>query len=207
MLTQCATYQSSITTVCASKKQTNHTLASVSILLRSKTTCLHNNKTQTQEMFAQQKFFGIIARQLQHATTIQKRFKYSDKVIDHYKNPRNIGSLDKAKRSVGTGVVGAPACGDVMKMQIEVDDKGVIIDAKFKTFGCGSAIASSSLATEMVLGKTVDQVLEIKNKDIAQHLSLPPVKLHCSMLAEDAIKAAVYDYKMKKDQEKQEVKM
>jgi Fe-S cluster assembly scaffold IscU len=122
---------------------------------------------------------------------------YSDKVIDHYENPRNVGVLDKQKANVGTGLVGAPACGDVMKLQIEVDDNGVIVDAKFKTFGCGSAIASSSLATEWVKGKTIDKALEIKNKEIAEYLSLPPVKMHCSLLAEDAIKAAINDYKNK----------
>lgn len=125
-------------------------------------------------------------------------------MLDHYANPRNVGTLDHNKNNVGTGVVGAPACGDVMKIQIEVDSAGRIADAKFKTFGCGSAIASSSLATEMVKGKTVDEVLEIKNKDIAQYLALPPVKLHCSMLAEDAIKAAVYDFKQKSAQKQTE---
>ncbi|CAH0551676.1 unnamed protein product [Brassicogethes aeneus] len=123
---------------------------------------------------------------------------YHPKVIDHYENPRNVGSLDKNDENVGTGLVGAPACGDVMKLQIKVDDNGKIIDAKFKTFGCGSAIASSSLATEWVKGKTVEQALELKNTIIAKELSLPPVKLHCSMLAEDAIKAALSDYKIKK---------
>lgn len=122
---------------------------------------------------------------------------YHKNVIDHYENPRNVGSLDKNDNSVGTGLVGAPACGDVMKLQIKVDDNGKIIDARFKTFGCGSAIASSSLATEWVKGKTVDQALQLKNADIAKELSLPPVKLHCSMLAEDAIKAALSDYKIK----------
>ncbi len=122
---------------------------------------------------------------------------YHDNIIDHYENPRNVGSLDKKKSNVGTGLVGAPACGDVMRLQFEVDDKGVIIDAKFKTFGCGSAIASSSVATEWLKGKTIDDCLNIKNTDIAAHLKLPPVKLHCSMLAEDAIKAAVNDYKSK----------
>ncbi|XP_065225908.1 iron-sulfur cluster assembly scaffold protein IscU [Planococcus citri] len=122
---------------------------------------------------------------------------YHEKVIDHYENPRNVGSLDKSDKQVGTGLVGAPACGDVMKLQIKVDDEGRIIDAKFKTFGCGSAIASSSLATEWVKGKTVDEALELKNTDIAKELCLPPVKLHCSMLAEDAIKAALSDYRIK----------
>ena len=123
---------------------------------------------------------------------------YSEKVIDHYSNPKNVGTLDKAKKNVGTGLVGAPECGDVMRLQIEVDDAtGVITDAKFKTFGCGSAIASSSLVTEWVKGKTLDQALEIKNSLIAEELALPPVKIHCSILAEDAIKAAVQDYKEK----------
>ncbi|XP_044745856.1 iron-sulfur cluster assembly scaffold protein IscU [Coccinella septempunctata] len=122
---------------------------------------------------------------------------YHPKVIDHYENPRNVGSLDKNDKTVGTGLVGAPACGDVMKLQIKVDENGKIVDAKFKTFGCGSAIASSSLATEWVKGKTVDQAAQLKNTDIAKELSLPPVKLHCSMLAEDAIKAALSDYKVK----------
>ncbi len=122
---------------------------------------------------------------------------YSKEVIDHYENPRNVGSLDQEDKQVGTGLVGAPACGDVMKLQIQVNDNGVIEQAKFKTFGCGSAIASSSLATEWIKGKTVDEASEIKNTEIAEHLSLPPVKIHCSMLAEDAIKAAVDDYKDK----------
>lgn len=122
---------------------------------------------------------------------------YSDKVIDHYENPRNVGSFDKSDQAVGTGMVGAPACGDVMKLQIKVGSNGVIEDAKFKTYGCGSAIASSSLVTEWVRGKTVDEALEIKNQSIAEELALPPVKIHCSILAEDAIKAAVADYKKK----------
>lgn len=123
---------------------------------------------------------------------------YSDKVLDHYNNPRNVGSFDKKDPDVGTGIVGAPECGDVMKLQVKVNpDTGVIEDAKFKTFGCGSAIASSSLATEWLRGKTVDQALEIKNTDIVNELSLPPVKIHCSVLAEDAIKAAISDYKHK----------
>lgn len=124
---------------------------------------------------------------------------YSNKVIDHYENPRNVGAFDQADQSVGTGMVGAPACGDVMKLQIKVSDQGVIEDARFKTYGCGSAIASSSLVTEWVKGKTLDQALTIKNADIAQELALPPVKIHCSILAEDAIKAAVADYKKKKE--------
>src|SRR5215813_11984984 len=126
---------------------------------------------------------------------------YSDKVIDHYNNPRNVGSLDKKAVNVGTGLVGAPECGDVMKLQIQINDEGVIEDAKFKTFGCGSAIASSSLATEWVKGKTIDEALEIKNVDIVKELNLPPVKIHCSVLAEDAIKAAIKDYKTKQGQE------
>merc|ERR1712147_202699 len=126
---------------------------------------------------------------------------YHEKVIDHYENPRNVGSFDKNDKNVGTGLVGAPACGDVMKLQIKVDDDGNIIDSCFKTFGCGSAIASSSLATEWVKGRTLDEVVEIKNADIAKHLSLPPVKLHCTMLAEDAIKAAVKDLKKKNEEQ------
>jgi nitrogen fixation NifU-like protein len=122
---------------------------------------------------------------------------YSEKLIDHYENPRNIGSLDKNSEDVGTGLVGAPACGDVMKLQIKVGPDGLIEDAKFKTFGCGSAIASSSLVTEWVKGKTVDEAETIKNTDIAKHLALPPVKIHCSVLAEDAIKAAIRDYRVK----------
>jgi len=127
---------------------------------------------------------------------------YSDDVIDHYENPRNVGSFDKSAKDVGTGLVGAPACGDVMKLQIKVDGNGIIEDAKFKTFGCGSAIASSSLLTEWVKGKSLDQATEIKNTDIVEHLSLPPVKIHCSVLAEDAIKAAISDYKSKQMDEK-----
>ncbi len=124
---------------------------------------------------------------------------YSEKVIDHYENPRNVGSMEKADDSVGTGLVGAPACGDVMKLQIRVSDEGVIEDAKFKTFGCGSAIASSSLATEMIKGMKVDKALEITNETIVKELNLPPVKIHCSVLAEDAIKAAIADYKSKRE--------
>lgn len=125
---------------------------------------------------------------------------YTDKVIDHYKNPRNVGSMDKADPTVGTGIVGAPECGDVMKLQIKINDQsGVIEDAKFKTFGCGSAIASSSLVTEWVKGKTIDEALKIKNTEIVEELSLPPIKIHCSVLAEDAIKAAIADYKKKKE--------
>jgi nitrogen fixation NifU-like protein len=122
---------------------------------------------------------------------------YSEKVIDHYENPRNVGSLDKEDPNVGTGMVGAPACGDVMKLQIKVDQKGIIEEAKFKTYGCGSAIASSSLITEWVKGKSVEDAAKIRNTEIASELSLPPVKIHCSILAEDAIKAAVEDYKKK----------
>jgi nitrogen fixation NifU-like protein len=126
---------------------------------------------------------------------------YSDKVLDHYNNPRNVGSMDKSSPDVGTGMVGAPECGDVMKLQVKVNPStGIIEDAKFKTFGCGSAIASSSLATEMLKGKTVDEALQIKNTVIVNELSLPPVKIHCSVLAEDAIKAAITDYKNKKQQ-------
>ena len=122
---------------------------------------------------------------------------YSDKVIDHYENPRNVGKFDPAQPNIGTGMVGAPACGDVMRLQIEVDDNGIITDAKFKTYGCGSAIASSSLLTEWVKGRTLDQAKEIKNTDLAEELALPPVKIHCSVLAEDAIKAAIKDYQDK----------
>lgn len=128
---------------------------------------------------------------------------YGDKVIDHYENPRNVGSLDKKAQEVGTGVVGAPECGDVMKLQIQVKD-GIIEDAKFKTFGCGSAIASSSLATEWVKGKSVDDAMKIKNTEIVEELALPPVKIHCSVLAEDAIKAAIEDYKKKQGAEEVE---
>lgn len=127
---------------------------------------------------------------------------YSEKVIDHYQNPKNVGTLDKAKKNVGTGLVGAPECGDVMRLQIEVDEQtGIISDAKFKTFGCGSAIASSSLATEWLKGKSVDQALAIDNMDIVEELNLPPVKIHCSVLAEDAIKAAINDYRVKNGME------
>jgi len=127
---------------------------------------------------------------------------YSDKVLDHYNKPRNVGSLDRKNPNVGTGVVGAPECGDVMKLQIQIDDNQQIIDAKFKTFGCGSAIASSSLATEWIKGKSLDEAMEIKNTDIVRELSLPPVKIHCSVLAEDAIRAAISDLKKKIGQEK-----
>ena len=124
---------------------------------------------------------------------------YSDKVIDHYNNPRNVGSMDKASKNVGTGIVGAPECGDVMKLQIEVDEDGKITDAKFKTYGCGSAIASSSLATEWLKGTSIDEAAKIQNTQIVEELSLPPVKIHCSVLAEDAIKAAIDDYKGKQE--------
>ncbi len=123
---------------------------------------------------------------------------YSDKVIDHYENPRNVGSFDKNDPSVATGMVGAPACGDVMKLQLKIDDQGVIEDAKFKTYGCGSAIASSSLVTEWVKGKSIEEAQQLSNTEIAEELALPPVKIHCSILAEDAIKAAIEDYKSKK---------
>ncbi|GAA04832.1 Fe-S cluster assembly scaffold IscU [Photobacterium leiognathi] len=126
---------------------------------------------------------------------------YSEKVIDHYENPRNVGSFDKDDKNIGSGMVGAPACGDVMKLQIKVTEEGIIEDAKFKTYGCGSAIASSSLITEWVKGKTLDEAASIKNSAIAEELELPPVKVHCSILAEDAIKAAVSDYKKKHEQE------
>jgi nitrogen fixation NifU-like protein len=129
---------------------------------------------------------------------------YSDKVIDHYENPRNVGTLDKADPNVGTGLVGAPACGDVMRLQLKITDEGIIEDAKFKTFGCGSAIASSSLVTEWVKGKTVDQAMTISNKDVARELALPPVKIHCSVLAEDAIKAAIEDFKKKRETRQQQ---
>ncbi len=141
---------------------------------------------------------SLLCRALVDNTTKIASAKYHEKVIDHYENPRNVGSLNKKDQDVGTGLVGAPACGDVMKLQIKVDENGKIIDAKFKTFGCGSAIASSSLATEWIKGKSTDEALKIKNTDIAKELCLPPVKLHCSMLAEDAIKAAINDYKVKR---------
>merc|ERR1712153_223651 len=146
----------------------------------------------------------LLARATTQRTTVFARVTparlYHEKVIDHYENPRNVGSLDKKADNVGTGLVGAPACGDVMKLQIRVNDEtGVVEEAVFKTFGCGSAIASSSLATEWVQGKNVDDAVEIKNTEIAKELCLPPVKLHCSMLAEDAIKAAVKDYKKKRE--------
>jgi len=128
---------------------------------------------------------------------------YSEKLIDHYENPRNVGTFDKNDQKVGTGMVGAPACGDVMRLQIKVNDEGVIEDARFKTYGCGSAIASSSLLTEWVKGKTLEEAAEIKNSDIAEELALPPVKIHCSVLAEDAIKAAISDYRGKQKQQRE----
>lgn len=124
---------------------------------------------------------------------------YSDKIMDHFENPRNVGSLDPNNKNVGTGLVGAPACGDIMKLQIEVGDDGVITDVKFKAFGCGGIISSSSVVTEWIKGKTVDEISQIKNMDIVEHLALPPVKVHCSVLAEDAIKAAIADYKKKNE--------
>ncbi|XP_057948468.1 iron-sulfur cluster assembly protein 1-like [Malania oleifera] len=143
-------------------------------------------------------FLGLGHQSAQPQSQVLLRF-YHERVVDHYNNPRNVGSFDKNDTTVGTGLVGAPACGDVMKLQIKVDDEtGKIVDACFKTFGCGSAIASSSVATEWVKGKKMEEVLSIKNTEIAKHLSLPPVKLHCSMLAEDAIKAAVKDYEAKR---------
>ncbi|MGD8452254.1 MAG: Fe-S cluster assembly scaffold IscU [Phycisphaerae bacterium] len=131
---------------------------------------------------------------------------YSEKIIDHYRNPRNVGSLDRSDANVGTGIVGAPECGDVMKLQIQVDENNNIVDAKFKTFGCGSAIASSSLATEWLKGRSLDEAMEIKNTDIVRELALPPVKIHCSVLAEDAIRAAVEDLKSKKSGETSKAK-
>ncbi len=128
---------------------------------------------------------------------------YSEKLIDHYENPRNVGTFDKNDQKVGTGMVGAPACGDVMRLQIKVNDEGIIEDARFKTYGCGSAIASSSLLTEWVKGKTLEEAAEIKNSDIAEELALPPVKIHCSVLAEDAIKAAISDYQSKQKQQRE----
>jgi nitrogen fixation NifU-like protein len=127
--------------------------------------------------------------------------QYSETLIDHFNNPRNVGSMPKDDPAVGTGIVGAPQCGDVMKLQIKVDDAGKIVDAKFKTFGCGSAIASSSLATEWIKGRTIDEALDVKNTQIAKELALPPVKIHCSVLAEDAVRAAIQDYKRKKEQQ------
>jgi nitrogen fixation NifU-like protein len=147
---------------------------------------------------------SLAAHSVANPLTALSRRGYHENIVEHYENPRNVGSLDKNDESVGTGLVGAPACGDVMKLQIKVDENGMITESKFKTFGCGSAIASSSVATEWVKGKTVDDILAIQNADIAAHLKLPPVKLHCSMLAEDAIKAAVADWKVKQSSKKQE---
>lgn len=142
---------------------------------------------------------NIVSRSFKPHSLLQQTRNYHPKVIEHYQNPRNVGSLDKTLPNVGTGLVGAPACGDVMRLQIEVEDKtGIIKDVKFKTFGCGSAIASSSYVTELVRGKTIEEAVKIKNSEIAKELSLPPVKLHCSMLAEDAVKAAIKDYKAKR---------
>jgi nitrogen fixation NifU-like protein len=129
-----------------------------------------------------------------------KIMAYSNKVVDHYENPRNVGSMDEKDKNVGTSIVGAPACGDVMKLQIKVNDKGIIEDAKFKTFGCGTAIASSSLVTEILKGKTLEEAMKVKNTDIAEELELPPVKIHCSVLAEEAVKSAIADYKSKKEE-------
>jgi Fe-S cluster assembly scaffold IscU len=148
-----------------------------------------------------QHFLRNSIRKTLSSLTSSHSVAYHEKVIDHYEKPRNVGSFDKKDKSVGTGLVGAPACGDVMKLQIKVDDNGVIENAVFKTFGCGSAIASSSYATELIKGKKLEEALKIKNTDIASYLNLPPVKLHCSMLAEDAIKAAVEDFRGKKTQE------
>ncbi|KAJ8261040.1 hypothetical protein COCON_G00167630 [Conger conger] len=147
---------------------------------------------------------GFLSRRLS-VPEIRSMGPYHQKVVDHYENPRNVGNLDKNDINVGTGLVGAPACGDVMKLQVAVDAQGKIVDARFKTFGCGSAIASSSLVTEWVKGKSIDEALTIKNTQIAKELSLPPVKLHCSMLAEDAIKAALADYRMKQQSREQSV--
>jgi Fe-S cluster assembly scaffold IscU len=143
------------------------------------------------------KFDFINIRYCKFSNFKYKIMAYSEKVIDHYQNPKNVGTLDKSAKNVGTGLVGAPECGDVMRLQIQVDDAGMITDAKFKTFGCGSAIASSSLATEWLKGKSVDQALKIDNMDIVEELNLPPVKIHCSVLAEDAIKSAINDYRVK----------
>jgi len=144
--------------------------------------------------------FGISSPSTTSVFLLPSKRRYHEKIVDHYENPRNVGSLDKNELSVGTGLVGAPACGDVLKLQIKVDEDGTVAESKFKTFGCGSAIAASSTATEWVKGKNIDEVLLIKNSDIAAHLKLPPVKLHCSMLAEDAIKAAVKDWRAKQEQ-------
>merc|ERR1711916_145531 len=151
-----------------------------------------------EKKIAMQRGLRSIAQQHTVVSRAILRRGYHERVVDHYNNPRNVGTLDKNAEDVGTGLVGAPACGDVMRLQIQVDDNGVITEAKFKTFGCGSAIASSSLATEWIKGKSIEESAQIKNTQIAKHLSLPPVKLHCSMLAEDAIQAAIKDYQAKK---------
>ena len=149
--------------------------------------------------FISRNIFRLGVTSIENSRFVVPARLYHEKVIDHYENPRNVGTLNKKSKTVGTGLVGAPACGDVMRLQIEVDDDGKIVDAKFKTFGCGSAIASSSLATEWIKGKNLNDAGKIKNTEIAKELSLPPVKLHCSMLAEDAIKAAINDYKVKQE--------
>lgn len=152
----------------------------------------------TNSLLAQASTSSALSQEFARTATAALCRGYHKNVVDHYEKPRNVGSFDKTDPNVGTGLVGAPACGDVMKLQIKVDENGNIVDSCFKTFGCGSAIASSSVATEWIKGKAVEEVMTIKNSDIAKHLSLPPVKLHCSMLAEDAIKAAVKDWKAKK---------
>merc|ERR1711904_68092 len=174
----------------------------VTMALRSLRTCaLELQKQLAATSFNKTTSLGGFGHQKIGAVAQVTARLYHEKVIDHYENPRNVGSLDKKDANVGTGLVGAPACGDVMKLQIRVNDEGVVEEAVFKTFGCGSAIASSSLATEWVKGRTLDDVVEIKNADIAKHLSLPPVKLHCSMLAEDAIKSAIADLKKKNEKQ------
>merc|ERR1711904_635920 len=174
----------------------------VTMALRSLRTCaLELQKQLAATSFNKTTSLGGFGHQKIGAVAQVTARLYHETVIDHYENPRNVGSFDKKDKNVGTGLVGAPACGDVMKLQIKVDDDGNIIDSCFKTFGCGSVIASSSLATEWVKGRTVDEVTEIKNQDIAKHRSLLPVKLHCSMLAEDAIKAAVKDLKKKNEKQ------
>ncbi|KAL7499159.1 hypothetical protein ACHAWT_008864 [Skeletonema menzelii] len=165
------------------------------IIMLATTTARTLRNTATRIMMAR----GSAVTTAERLTQQPQRRNYHENIVEHYENPRNVGSLDKNSDDVGTGLVGAPACGDVMKLQIKVDENGNIQESKFKTFGCGSAIASSSVATEWVKGKHVDEVLAIKNTDIAAHLKLPPVKLHCSMLAEDAIRAAVNDWKAKKE--------
>ncbi len=149
-------------------------------------------------MYDVRPYFTLLIKVVHQTSKIVHKMAYSEKVIDHYQNPKNVGTLDKSSKNVGTGLVGAPECGDVMRLQIEVDDAtGMITDAKFKTFGCGSAIASSSLATEWLKGKSVDEALKVDNMDFVEELNLPPVKIHCSVLAEDAIKAAINDYRVK----------